>query len=304
MAGSASVLLVDDDRELAAALSEYLAGEGYQVTRVFTAAAALRALRQQALDVILLDVRLPDGDGLDVMRTALRLAAAPDVILMSGHATVDSAVAALEAGAAGYVLKPMNLSYLGSLIRRVVERRALISDNARLLTEQRRRAEEADILKTLTERIAAASDLGRELARIPEAALRVAEADACAVHRVVGDELVTLASAGEGKPASVVRVPLDEMPAHATAVRTRAPVTVGPSDAHLLGADRFPGTAAALIVPAVRADRVVATLTLEDRRANRRWEPRHVDLVVTVAGLLGLALDVIGSGAPSTAAPP
>ncbi|MBI3636409.1 MAG: response regulator [Candidatus Rokubacteria bacterium] len=300
MAPGASVLLVDDDRELAAALTEYLAGEGYQVTRVFTAAAALRALRQQTLDLLLLDIRLPDGDGIDIMRAALRLAVAPDVILMSGHATVDSALAALEAGAAGYVLKPMDLSYLGSLIRRVVARRALINDNARLLTEQRRRGEEADVLRALTERIAAASDLSLELPQIPAAALQIVEADACAVHRVVGTDLVTLASAGGGKPAAGVRVALADMPKHAAAVRTRAPVTVASGETSLLGVDRFPGTATALIVPAVRADRVVATLTLEDRRPGRRWEPRHVDLVVTVAGLLGLALDVIGSAtAPS-----
>jgi DNA-binding NtrC family response regulator len=128
----ANILLVDDEPELASVLSEFLVQQGYAVVSAHSVAAARQALAGQSFALVLLDLRLPDGSGVDLMHEARAAVASPEVVFVTGHATIDSAIAAVQAGAAGYVLKPVDLESLGTLVDRVLERQRLMAENARL----------------------------------------------------------------------------------------------------------------------------------------------------------------------------
>lgn len=108
----ARVLVVDDEERIRSVLSEFLAMKGYQTLEAATGAGALQTLREWRPHVMLLDVRLPDMDGLDVLRQAKALDPAVGVFMVTGlH---DEAVGreALQAGAFDYITKPFDLRYL------------------------------------------------------------------------------------------------------------------------------------------------------------------------------------------------
>ncbi len=117
-----SVLVVDDDEEIGELLRRYLSGQGLHV-EVFGNAAALRArIERQAADLILLDLGLPDEDGLSLIRD-LRERHLP-VIIVSGRGESVERVVGLELGADDYVTKPFDLRELLARIRSVLRRSA------------------------------------------------------------------------------------------------------------------------------------------------------------------------------------
>ncbi len=126
-----SVLVVDDEANIRSSLEGALGREGYQVESAGTAGEAKVKLRD-SFDFLLVDVWLPDGSGLDILREAL--AGDPDtvVILMSGHATIDVAVQATRLGAFDFLEKPISLERVLVLFRNAGTALALRAENRRL----------------------------------------------------------------------------------------------------------------------------------------------------------------------------
>jgi two-component system, NtrC family, nitrogen regulation response regulator NtrX len=126
-----SVLVVDDEANIRSSLEGALGREGYQVESAGTVAEAKAKLRD-SFDFLLVDVWLPDGSGLDLLREAL--AGDPDtvVILMSGHATIDVAVQATRLGAFDFLEKPISLERVLVLFRNAGTALALRAENRRL----------------------------------------------------------------------------------------------------------------------------------------------------------------------------
>jgi len=118
-----TVLLVDDDPALTEALGEFFEEQGYGVVVACDGRMAAEVLRGKPPKLVLLDLRLPDCDGIELMREAQRLETPPDVIVVTGRATSQSTLAAMEAGATGYLVKPVDLARLGALTARIMERR-------------------------------------------------------------------------------------------------------------------------------------------------------------------------------------
>jgi two-component system, NtrC family, response regulator AtoC len=123
---NASVLIVDDERSFRVMAEEALAGEGFEVRAVPNLSQARQVVDQFSPDIILLDRRLPDGDGIDFLH-ALRTDGpdAPIVIVITAYAEVDNAVEALRAGASDYLSKPIQLADLMIKLQKVLEARGL-----------------------------------------------------------------------------------------------------------------------------------------------------------------------------------
>mgnify|MGYP001588167930 FL=1 len=136
MTGDDAVLVIDDDLEVTQTLRDFLVGEGHTVAVAHTGADGLRRIREGGVGLVLLDLLLPDTKGGDVMREALRAPAPPEFIIVTGHATLDSAIEAVEESAAGYLPKPVDFPRLGAIVRRVFERRRLLRENERLQAER------------------------------------------------------------------------------------------------------------------------------------------------------------------------
>lgn len=125
------ILLVDDEPALRQTLSILLRREGYDVITCAGQKEALGALRSapRPFPVILTDLSMPDGSGLDILAAAKTRAAATQVILFTAYSTVENAVSAMSGGAYDFVTKPFDNSELTALIRKAFEKFALLSEN-------------------------------------------------------------------------------------------------------------------------------------------------------------------------------
>ena len=159
---SARVLVVDDEPDIRGLVKEILEEEGYSVTIAESAAAAREARRGQRPDVVLLDIWMPDLDGISLLREWSERGGLPcPVIMMSGHGTIETAVEATRLGAYDFVEKPISLAKLLLTVERALEASRLRRENEGLRSQlivpldPVATSRSMQALKTQTERLAA-----------------------------------------------------------------------------------------------------------------------------------------------------
>src|SRR5688572_3086241 len=132
------LLLVEDDSDQREALAELVGAAGFHVHEAASLAEG-RAVLERGLvpDVLLVDLRLPDGKGLDVL-DALEDPSRTEIVLLTGHATVDSAVEAMRRGVRDYLTKPIDIARLRTILANVIRTIALKGEVGRLRGELRR----------------------------------------------------------------------------------------------------------------------------------------------------------------------
>jgi DNA-binding NtrC family response regulator len=133
----AHALIVDDDEDVVDWLQEVSRMEGFTVARAHTLRDARIELGRQRPDVLLTDLRLPDGEGIELVRE-LEKPEATEFIVVTGHATVESAVLALRSGASDYLVKPAELERVQAVLRRARKTSALQHEIGELRDELRR----------------------------------------------------------------------------------------------------------------------------------------------------------------------
>lgn len=132
MTAKPSILLVDDDAPFRTVMAAELARAGYDVRVAATGDQAIRLACETSPQVILLDLQLPDVSGLDVLKALKEKDVAGEVVMLTGHGSIDTAIESIRIGAFDYVSKPCPLDELEIRIQRALERRAL-RDRATLL---------------------------------------------------------------------------------------------------------------------------------------------------------------------------
>src|SRR5262245_27775792 len=166
MAGE-HILIVDDEQAIQTSLRGVLEDEGYRVTTVGTGADALRVLADEAPDLIFLDIWMPGLDGLDTLAEVKRLRPEPAVVMISGHATIETAVKATRLGAYDFIEKPLSLDKVLLTVTHALERSRLARENEALRARLDRRFEitgESEVARALRDQIArAAPSMGRVL---------------------------------------------------------------------------------------------------------------------------------------------
>ncbi len=111
------VLVVDDEADFLTTYERLLRRQGFEVVTATTRAAGLAAVAQEAMQLVISDLRLPDGDGLDVVRAARGAPDPPTVIVVTGYPSAERRRAALAAGANTFLAKPFAAAALLSAIR-------------------------------------------------------------------------------------------------------------------------------------------------------------------------------------------
>lgn len=126
------LLIAEDEKNLSAVLTKELAHLGYAVTAVNDGSSALAAAHREEFDVALFDILMPGMNGIEVLRQLRAQDQPVEVIMMTGHATVDTAITAMKLGAYDYLTKPCRISELDALISKAYEKRALKQENIHL----------------------------------------------------------------------------------------------------------------------------------------------------------------------------
>ena len=119
------ILVVDDEKSIRDLLSAALGQWGYQAFLATSGPEALGMLKGQLLDASLIDIRMPDMDGIELLRELKRYDSSMEVVIMTGYPTITTAVEALKEGAYDYLTKPLIMDELKHLLARLIERRFL-----------------------------------------------------------------------------------------------------------------------------------------------------------------------------------
>src|SRR5437867_13406307 len=124
-----NILIVDDESGIRQSLKGVLEDEDYKVSIADSGEACIEVLRKRAFDVVLLDVWLPGMDGLETLQKIRDLENAPEVIMISGHGTIETAVRATKLGAYDFLEKPLSLDKTLILIKNAIEAKRLRQEN-------------------------------------------------------------------------------------------------------------------------------------------------------------------------------
>ena len=124
-----NILIVDDESSIRESLQGVLEDEGYKASAADSGEACLEMLRQKSFDVILLDIWLPGMDGLEALERIRENEDAPEVVVISGHATIETAVRATKLGAFDFLEKPLSVERTLILIKNAIETRKLRLEN-------------------------------------------------------------------------------------------------------------------------------------------------------------------------------
>jgi len=134
-----NILVIDDDKIILDSLCEFLSLEGFQASGAETRKSALARLEEESYCLVLTDVNLPDGDGLELLSFIKRNYPQTVVIVITGYGTIDSAVKAIKSGAYDYLTKPIIDDELRLAVERAITQQSLISENENLRSQLQRK---------------------------------------------------------------------------------------------------------------------------------------------------------------------
>jgi len=143
-----TVLIVDDQESIRHALSKMLIKEGYDVLLAGEGDEALETLRKRKVNVILSDLKMPKMDGVQLLKTSKLIRPEVEVILITAHGTIEKAVSAMKDGAYDFITKPFKKIVIANMVKKAVEKQALVVEN-RSLHEQLERCghdRDADVI--------------------------------------------------------------------------------------------------------------------------------------------------------------
>ena len=191
-AGS-KILVIDDDRAVVATLGGWLERHGFHVASAATAAGGLTALTREEPDVVLLDLGLPDAEGLETLAEIHSRQPHAAVIIVTAHDSLDNAIESIKRGAFHFISKPYVPEELLSLVRRAAEKRELVRETAKLRTH-------AELLSRRLE--AAEQQLGPSC---PSGLMKEVEALICRVAPTDANVLL-MGESGVGKEVMANRI--------------------------------------------------------------------------------------------------
>jgi two-component system response regulator PilR (NtrC family) len=140
------VLVVDDERSMQEFLEIFLRSEGYEVETAGDIQSAQMHLESDDFDVLITDIKMPGGSGIDLLHTAHEISPETLVIMITAYASTETAIAAMKEGAYDYVTKPFKVDELRIVLEKALEKKLLASENKRLRSELRSQVRDRSIV--------------------------------------------------------------------------------------------------------------------------------------------------------------
>lgn len=300
---TARILVVDDEERICRSLDSLLTKAGYQVQTAPDGKQALQLYLQNQFDLIVSDIKLPELDGIQLLKQIRRHDPEAVVILMTAYASLETAVAALNMGAYDYLVKPVEFTQLKLAVKRALEKRELELSRQRLLGELQeknqqlnRRVAEVDALYQAGISLSQSHDLNTLLTKIIELALDVIGATVGSVM-LINDELGELTvAAAVGLSDEVrrsTRVKLGNSIAGHVA-QTGEPLLIQDinSDQRFaqFSKDKYE-TSSLISAPLKTKDRILGVINLSDPRHGTEFQSSDLRLLVTFAAQAAIAID-------------
>ncbi len=129
---NAKILVVDDEIIVRESMRNWLSEEGYTVDVAENADECFKKLGEQEYDIIFLDIKMPETDGIEVLKRVKEIYPIIDVVMITAYASIDTAVQAMKIGAYDYLTKPFDPEYLSVLVKKIVSKRRLENENRKL----------------------------------------------------------------------------------------------------------------------------------------------------------------------------
>jgi len=146
MTKMARVLVVDDERSMQEFLEIFLRSEGYEVETAGDIQSAKIHLESDDFDVVITDIKMPGGSGIDLLHTTHEISPETVVIMITAYASTETAIAAMKEGAYDYVTKPFKVDELRIVLEKALEKKLLASENKRLRSELRTQVRDRSIV--------------------------------------------------------------------------------------------------------------------------------------------------------------
>jgi two-component system response regulator HydG len=128
----ANILIIDDEKDQADAIAESLRKVGYTCSTSVSGNNVLDIIRRDGVDVVITDLVMQEIDGMKILKETKENSPQTEVILITGHGSVETAVIAMQKGAATYLLKPINIDHLRAVVDKVVEKQSIVRSNIEL----------------------------------------------------------------------------------------------------------------------------------------------------------------------------
>jgi two-component system cell cycle sensor histidine kinase/response regulator CckA len=281
------VLVVDDEVELKNVLVQILNAQRYEATGFSTPSEALAALRDEAFDVLLTDLMMPEMDGIQLLQAAIAIDPHLVCIVMTGQGTIQTAVDAMRLGAFDYVLKPFRLQTILPVLTRAMNLRRLRLENLQL--------RETVAIYELNQTVAFSLDPQTVISKLADAALQQTDADEVSILLPTSDgkELYVAAVRGENRQRLLgERVPLQDSISSWVA-REKSPLILDGEVAD----ERFralwprPEITSAISVPMQVANKLVGTINLNALNRTRPFTLGQMKALSILASTAAAALE-------------
>lgn len=281
------VLIVDDEPDILGLCERILAGAGYNVYTASSGSQAIRIAWETPFDVVLLDLHMPDGDGITIFDKIRSYQPDTVGIVVTGYPSMEAVIDALKHGLSGFVLKPFTPNELRQAVFDALERQRMDRDYARLRA--------LVPLYELSQSLMTTIDIDVLLDRVVEMAVQETEADRASL--MLERDGILYIEAERGLPEGIMNgtvTPVGEgiagwVAKHGKPLLLDKTVSMPPELADALTRDEI---ASAVCVPLTLQDRVIGVLNLSKLEPTaRRFTPSDRDLIAVLAGQVAIAIE-------------
>jgi len=297
------IVVIDDEERMCDSLAALLSGDGYDVATFCSSPEAVDQIRRRRVDLVITDIKMPEMDGIDVLNAVREVDEGVPVILMTGYASLDSALDAIAKGAYDYLLKPVEFTYLELVVKRALEKRRGDLERLSLLEElklanmlQQRRISELNALYEAGKSIGSAANLKKLLKQIVTLASTVTESQIGSIMLLdETGEFLTIEAAIGLDPVVVeqTRLSLGSSIAGYVAM-TGDPLIVEDLDAderfEQINSERY-GHASLLCCPLKIKNRVIGVINMASKQDNSAFAEGDLRLLTTFASQSAVAVD-------------
>lgn len=297
------IIIIDDEQRMRESLAALLSGDGYTVETFGNAKEAAKAIAQGKTDLVITDIRMPEMDGLELLKAVKLVDEDIPVILMTGFASLQTALEAIAQGAYDYLLKPVEFTSLELAVRRALEKRRSGLERLRLLEElklsnflQQRRIAELNALYEAGKSIGSTSNLRELLRQIVTLASAVTDAQVASIMLLDerGEYLTIAAAIGLSKDIiEKTRLAVGESIAGFVA-RTGEPLLVEDVEKHerfvRINQERY-GAASLLCAPLVIKNKIIGVINMANKADGTSFTQNDLRLLTTFASQAAVAVD-------------